>query len=116
MGSILYFNNLSSVADSRADYEILEKIGYRKKQLRRIIRRQVFPFFAIPFLLGLLDCLLRDMVYKAGLMQNLLGNSISQYLPTFVSLLLAALVYGSYYALTVRSCCRAVWKNASLRH
>lgn len=116
VGSILYFNNLSSVADSRADYEILEKIGYRKKQLRRIIRRQVFPFFAIPFLLGLLDCLFATMVYKAGLMQNLLGNSISQYLPTFVSLLLAALVYGSYYALTVRSCCRAVWKNASLRH
>lgn len=27
-GSILYFNNLSAISDSKADYEILRKIGY----------------------------------------------------------------------------------------
>lgn len=109
-GSILYFNNLSMAADSRADYEILAKIGYPERLIRQIIRRQVLSFFIIPFLLGLLDCLFASMVYKAGLMQNLLGNAPSQYLPVLAAVLLSALIYGIYYILTVHSCWRAALK------
>ena len=109
-GCILYFNNLSMAADSRADYEILAKIGYPERLIRQIIRRQVLSFFIIPFLLGLLDCLFASMVYKAGLMQNLLGNAPSQYLPVLAAVLLSALIYGIYYILTVHSCWRAALK------
>ena len=97
-------------ADSRADYEILAKIGYPERLIRQIIRRQVLSFFIIPFLLGLLDCLFASMVYKAGLMQNLLGNAPSQYLPVLAAVLLSALIYGIYYILTVHSCWRAALK------
>ncbi len=107
VGSILYFNNLSSVMDSRADYEILRKIGYRKSQIKRILRKQILTFFAIPFLLGSLDCLFATLVYKTGLMQNLLGSSLTQYLPVLAAWLLTGLIYLMYYALTLRSCCRA---------
>ncbi len=108
-GSILYFNNRSAAEDSKADYEILEKIGYRRSKIRKIIRRQIRAFFAIPFLLGLADCIFASMVYKAGLMQNLLGSSWSQYVPVGIAVLLTALIYFVYYILTVKSCCATVW-------
>lgn len=104
VGSILYFNNISAVADSKSDYEILAKIGYRKSGIKKIIRKQVLTFFSIPFILGLLDCVFATIVYKIGLMQNLLGHSFSQYIPVLTAILLTAFIYGIYYFLTVRSC------------
>lgn len=34
-GSILYFNNLSSISDSKADYEILRKMGYTDRTVKK---------------------------------------------------------------------------------
>ena len=78
-GSILYFNNISAVSDSGADYEILGKMGYTDRKLKKIIRKQVLTFFSIPFLLGLTDCIFATLVYKTALMQNLLGNTSIKY-------------------------------------
>lgn len=104
VGSILYFNNVSSVTDSKADYEILEKIGYTQNHIKKIIRKQVLTFFGIPFLLGLLDCIFATMIYKVGLMQNILGNSLSQYVPVVIAIVLTIIIYSIYYFLTVRAC------------
>lgn len=107
-GSIMYFNNVSALTDSKADYEILDKIGYSKKKIKRIIRKQTRTFFLIPFCFGLLDSLFATVVYKTGLMQNLLGNRLSLYVPTLIAIALTALIYLIYYQLTVRSCCKIV--------
>ena len=109
-GSILYFNNISSISDSKADYEILGKMGYSDRRIKRIIRKQVFPFFGIPFLFGFVDCVFATIVYKTGLMQNLLGNALSLYIPTLVAVALTAAIYLVYYWITVRTCCRIVFK------
>lgn len=110
VGSILYFNNISAVSDSEADYDILWKMGYADNKIRKIIKNQVRTFFCIPFLLGLMDCIFATMVYKAGLMQNLLGSSVSQYAPVFIAVVLTAVIYGIYYCITVQSCCKIVLK------
>lgn len=34
-GSILYFNNLSAISDSKADYEILRKMGYTDRTVKK---------------------------------------------------------------------------------
>lgn len=107
VGSILYFHMVSMAADSRADYEILGKMGYTKRQLKSILKKQVFAFFGIPFFLGLLDCIFAVMVYRAGLMQNILGNTVSQYVPALLAVGVTALIYGIYYGVTVRACCKA---------
>ena len=104
VGSILYFNNISTAADSKADYEMLWKMGYSGKALRKIIRKQVFPFFMIPFAFGLLDCLFATLVFKTGLMQNLLGSNPAQFLPTLLAILLTAFLYLLYYLLTIHTC------------
>ncbi|MDE6621902.1 MAG: FtsX-like permease family protein [Lachnospiraceae bacterium] len=107
-GSILYFNNISALTDTRADYEILHKIGYTDKIIRKIVRKQIFTFFCIPFTFGLLDCIFATIVYKIGLMQNLLGNSLTLYVPTMIAIAMTALIYLFYYWLTVHSCCKIV--------
>ncbi len=110
-GSILYFNNLSSLTDSKEDYEILGKMGYTETAIRRIVKKQIAVFFCIPFLFGLIDCFFATIVYKTGLMQNILKNSLSLYVPTLAAIALTAIIYLIYYWLTVRSCCKIILKS-----
>ncbi len=107
-GSILYFNNVSSIADSKSDYDILRKMGYPDKAIRKIIKRQAAAFFSIPFLFGLTDCIFATLVYKTALMQNLLGNNPALYLPTTAAIMLTLVIYLVYYCMTVHTCCKAV--------
>lgn len=109
-GSILYFNNISAVSDARDDYEILGKMGYTGQKLKKIIRKQVLTFYLIPFALGLLNCGFATVVYRTGLMQNLLGNSLSLYLPAILADAATAVIYLIYYILTVHTCCKTVLK------
>lgn len=111
VGSTLYFNNVSAVTDSREDYTILHKLGYSQKRLQKILRRQIFGFFSIPFLLGLLDCAFAVLVYRRALMQDLLGDSITQYIPVLLAVVLTAGIELIYYGLTVRACRRIIAQN-----
>lgn len=110
-GSTLYFNNISAISDTKADYEILIKMGYTNKRIKRIIRKQVLSIFSIPFVLGLLDCFFATVVYKTALMQNLLGNSLTQYVPVILSVALTAFIYAIYYWLTIRTCYKIIFKR-----
>lgn len=110
-GSILYFNNMSAISDTKSDYEILIKMGYTNQRIKKIIRKQVLTFFSIPFVLGLLDCVFATIVYKTGLMQNLLGNTFNQYLPVVLAIILTAVIYLIYYILTIHTCFKSVFKK-----
>ena len=55
-GSILYFNNLSAISDSKADYEILRKNRIHRQNGEKNNRSETISFFSIPFLFGLVDC------------------------------------------------------------
>lgn len=103
-GSILYFNNISAVADSKSDYDILIKMGYADRKIKKIIRKQTITFFGIPFLFGLADCIFATLVYKTALMQDLLANSIVLYAPTIAAIVLTLIIYLIYYIMTVNAC------------
>ncbi len=107
-GSILYFNNISAIADSKSDYDILVKMGYTNRKIKKIIRKQAITFFSIPFLFGLADCIFATLVYKTALMQNLLANSIVLYAPTILAIALTLIIYLVYYYMTVHTCCKMV--------
>jgi len=110
-GSILYFNNISAIADSKSDYDILIKMGYTNRKIKKIIRKQAITFFSIPFLFGLADCIFATLVYKTALMQNLLANSIALYAPTILAIALTLIIYLVYYCMTVHTCCKMVLKK-----
>ena len=107
-GSILYFNNISAIADSKSDYDILTKMGYTNRTIKKIIRKQAITFFSIPFLFGLADCIFATLVYKTALMQNLLADSIVLYAPTILAIALTLIIYMIYYCMTVHTCCKMV--------
>ncbi len=110
-GSILYFNNISAIADSKSDYDILVKMGYTNRKIKKIIRKQAITFFSIPFLFGLADCIFATLVYKTALMQNLLANSIVLYAPAILAIALTLIIYLVYYCMTVHTCCKMVLKK-----
>ncbi len=110
-GSILYFNNISAISDSKADYEILRKMGYADRKVKKIIKKQTITFFSIPFLFGLADCIFATIVYKTALMQNILKESLILYIPTFIAILLTFIIYMIYYCMTVHTCCKTVLKR-----
>ena len=99
-GSILYFNNVSAVTDSKSDYEILWKMGYTDKKIKKIIKQQAAAFFSIPFLFGLADCVFGTLVYKSALMQNIPENSPLHYTPAMAAVMLTFLIYLGYYHIT----------------
>lgn len=107
-GSILYFNNISAIADSKSDYDILTKMGYTNRTIKKIIKKQAITFFSIPFLFGLTDCIFATLVYKTALMQNLLANSIVLYAPTILAIALTLIIYLLYFCMTVHTCCKMV--------
>ncbi len=110
-GSILYFNNISAISDSKDDYEILRKMGYTDRKIKKIIKRQTITFFSIPFLFGLADCIFATIVYRTALMQNILKESLILYIPTFIAVLLTFIIYMIYYGMTVHACCKTVLKR-----
>lgn len=110
-GSILYFNNISAIADSKSDYDILVKMGYTNRKIKKIIRKQTITFFSIPFLFGLADCIFATLVYKTALMQNLLANSIVLYAPAILAVALTLIIYLVYYCMTVHTCCKVVLRK-----
>ena len=110
-GSILYFNNISAIADSKSDYDILTKMGYTNRKIKKIIRKQAITFFSIPFLFGLADCIFATLVYKTALMQNLLADSIVLYAPTILAIALTLIIYMIYYCMTVHTCCKMILRK-----
>lgn len=110
-GSILYFNNISAITDSKDDFEILRKMGYTDKKIIKIIKKQTITFFSIPFLFGLADCIFATLIYKSALMQNILENNFILYIPVFIAIMLTLIIYTVYYSMTVRTCCKTVLKR-----
>lgn len=110
-GSILYFNNVSAVSDSEADYEILWKMGYTDKMIKKIIKKQTAAFFGIPFLFGLADCIFATLVYKTALMQNILEKRLALYAPAIIAVMVTFFIYLAYYHMTVHACCKNIFKK-----
>ena len=102
---------LYRISDSKADYEILRKMGYTDRTVKKIIKKQTISFFSIPFLFGLVDCVFATLVYRTALMQNILKESLILYIPTFIAILLTFIIYMIYYCMTVHTCCKTVLKK-----
>jgi putative ABC transport system permease protein len=107
-GSILFFNNISMIAETKNEYTILGHIGYCREQLKKVVSKQIFTFYSIPLLIGLLHSVFAILCYKTALMQNILGNTPIIYLPVAVAYLVTLFIFGVYYVITLRSCNRII--------
>lgn len=107
-GSILYFQNISSVTYDKPDYDILGKMGYSHAMIKKTVRRQVQLYFLIPYMLGSVHSIFALICYKSALMDDLLGKSGAVLIPILFSVLLFSVIYVIYYQLTKRSCYKIV--------
>lgn len=105
-GSILYFHNISSVAYDKADYTILQRMGYSQALIKRCIRRQIQLYYLIPYMMGLLHSLFAIFCYKSALMDDLLGRDSAFIAPVLLAVMLFTIIYLIYYQVTKQFCYR----------
>lgn len=103
-GSILYFQNISSVTYDKPDYEIMQKMGYSHSMIKKCVRRQIQIYYGIPYVIGLLHSIFAMICYKSALMDDLLGRNSAVVAPILLAVAIFSIVYAVYYQLTKRSC------------
>ena len=103
-GSILYFQNISSVSYDKSDYEIMQRMGYNESMIKKSVRRQVQIYYIIPYVIGLLHSIFAITCYKSALMDDLLGKSSAVLVPVLFSIAVFSAIYAIYYQLTKHSC------------
>ncbi|HFK1449323.1 TPA: FtsX-like permease family protein [Bacillus pacificus] len=110
-GSILYFHNLSSMMSNKNEFIILNRMGYNKKKIKRIISKEIFTLFSIPYIIGLAHSIFALVAYKTALMDDLLGKSSALILPILFAVIIFTVVYTVYYLLTKRACYKIIFSN-----
>ncbi|HDR4725134.1 ABC transporter permease [Bacillus cereus group sp. Sample62] len=110
-GSILYFHNLSSVMANKNEFIILNRMGYNKKKIKRIISKEIFTLFSIPYIIGLAHSMFALVAYKTALIDDLLGKISAFILPILFAVIIFTVVYIVYYLLTKRACYKIIFNN-----
>lgn len=107
-GSILYFQNISSVTYDKPDYKIMQKMGYHPAMIKKCVRQQIQIVYLIPYIIGLLHSIFAIICYKEALMDDLLGRSSAVIVPVLFAVILFTAIYGIYYQITKYSCYKIV--------
>ncbi|HDR7717930.1 ABC transporter permease [Bacillus albus] len=110
-GSIFYFHNLSSMMSNKNEFIILNRMGYNKKKIKRIISKEIFTLFSIPYIIGLAHSIFALVAYKTALMDDLLGKSSAFILPILFAVMIFTVVYTVYYLLTKRACYKIIFND-----
>lgn len=94
LASTLMFKVLSGAASDKMRYEMLYKIGTRRKVLKQSIRHEIGVLFLLPGVLGVIDVLFGLRLFKALLPHPYMGF--------WVPFVIFIVLYFVYYAVTVK--------------
>ncbi|MCR3759134.1 FtsX-like permease family protein [Clostridium felsineum] len=83
-GSILYFKLFNEIQKDRREFVALKKLGVSIEEVRKIISRQCFIMFFLPFVIAFLHT-----AFAIKALSNILGTSLSGYLMFIVGIYLA---------------------------
>lgn len=103
-GSILYFQNISSVMYDQPDYKIMQQMGYNHALIKKCVRRQIQIYYLIPYVIGLLHSIFAITCYKFALMDDILGKNSTTTVPILFAIIIFTIVYFIYYQITKHSC------------
>lgn len=79
-------------------YEILRKIGVSKKEVNRIIRKQMLFVFGLPLIVGIVHGFVILQI-AANIFSVLIGTNLT--VPIVVTTLVYFMIYLGYYLLTL---------------
>ncbi|MGN1272399.1 MAG: FtsX-like permease family protein [Lactobacillus sp.] len=94
LASTLMFKVLSGAASDKMRYEMLYKIGTRRKVLKQSIRHEIGVLFLLPGVLGVIDVLFGLRLFTALLPHPYMGF--------WVPFVIFIILYFIYYAVTVK--------------
>ena len=106
-GSIMYYKQLAEAYEDKNRYSILSKIGVTKREILRIVSKQLGFIFAMPLAFGILHSIFPIIAY----MKYSSGFSISQMEWTLETMGVYVLVYLCFYLLSVKSYMKIITKN-----
>lgn len=95
-GSIIYFKQLTEANSDKGRYQILHKIGVKKREIRKTIAKQVLFIFALPLAAGIAHCAVALSALSKLLQMNLL-------IPVVICMGVYTCIYLLYYFLTVNA-------------
>lgn len=98
-GSIIYFKQLTEAHSDKDRYEILQKIGVSKKEIRTTVIKQTLFVFALPLLVGILNA---GMLIMSIALQYRIDISES-ILALIYAIITFGVIYVIYYVLTIKS-------------
>lgn len=109
-GNMLYFTNVVETLNVKGEYFILSKMGYSLKNMKKIIRREIFLMYSIPLGIGILNGLFALICYRYMLVDNLLGSLSILKFPLIYTGSIFTIVYTIFYAITIRACEKSALK------
>lgn len=103
-GSIIYFKQLTEANSDKARYQILNKIGVHKREVRKTIAQQVMFIFALPLIAGITHCAIALSALSKLLHMNIV-------IPVVICMGVYTCIYLVYYVITVNAYYKIVTKN-----
>lgn len=100
---IIYYKQISEGYDDRKRFQIMEKVGMSKEEVKKVIKNQILTVFFLPILLAIIHIAFAFNIIKRILALLNLTN-VSLFIGCTVGAVLVFLViYGIVYTLTARA-------------
>lgn len=99
---IIYYKQVSEGYDDRERFEIMQKVGMSRNEVKRAIRSQVLTVFFLPLVAAVIHIAFGFKVIVKLLVLLHLTNTVLFVFCTCITILVFALLYAFVYALTAR--------------
>jgi len=108
-GSIMYYKQIIEAQEEVNRYDILKKTGMNRKEVWESISKQLAIAFGIPLIIGLSHSVFALLTYNRAM--DTLGQETPTLLNAFIIVAIYIIIYCLFYALSVKSYMRIVWKK-----
>ncbi|WP_206459005.1 ABC transporter permease [Anaerovorax sp. IOR16] len=105
---IIYYKQISEGYEDRNRFQIMQKVGMSKREVRRSIRSQVMTVFFLPLIVAVIHVMFAfPMISKLLLLFNL-TNTMLFVSCTVITILIFSMIYGIVYWMTAKEYYRIV--------
>lgn len=105
---IIYYKQMSEGYEDKSRFEIMQKVGMSRKEVKATIRRQIVMVFFLPLIMAVVHiCMAFPMIRRLLLLFGMTNTHLFM-LCTAVTVVGFAVVYGVIYSMTAKSYYRIV--------
>ena len=99
---IIYYKQISEGYDDKERFQIMQKVGMSKKEVRKSIRSQVVSVFALPLIVAVIHiCAAFKLITRLLAVMNLSDVGLFRNC-TILTVGIFAVIYGIVYGITAR--------------